>query len=119
MNDSELSAIAETLGEACHVAWAEKRREEKGWHAPEECTGPVECYTCEGVGKITTPLIGGGEETHGCIICDGSGKTPCSKCHPCMRPYKDLPDSEKELDRQYPRLFIKILAEMGYDLVKR
>jgi len=119
MNDIELSAIAEKLGEAGHIAWAEKRRTEKGWHAPEECSGKIECYTCSGTGKITTPLIGGGSETHDCLLCDGTGKTPCPRCHTCMRPYKDLPDSEKELPRAYPALFLKVLNEMGYEIVKR
>jgi hypothetical protein len=36
-----------------------------------------------------------------------------------MRPYKDLPDSEKELPRAYPALFLKVLNEMGYEIVKR
>lgn len=85
--DASLPEIADKLGEAVRNLWMAKRRAEKGWHSPEECPGKKKL----------------GQE---CPDCD--------KCHPCMRPYADLPDSEKELPRSYPAEFIKILDGMGY-----
>lgn len=119
MNDDELKAISERMGEIGHNAWMEKRRKEKGWHAPEDCPGPEECYACKGTGRCTTTLIPSGVEIHECGLCDGKGTVPCQKCHPCMRPYKDLPDSEKELQRLYPKLFLQALDEMGYEVIRK
>lgn len=114
----QMAEIAERMGEAVHHRWMVKRRAEKGWHAPEDCRTPPICPSCNGEGKVTTPLTTGGYEAHECLNCSGTGKVKCIACHPCMRPYKELPDSEKELDRQYPTLFFEILKEMGY-YVKR
>lgn len=98
MVDQELAEITEKLGEAVHIAWMDKRKKEKGWHHPNECPNCENKYISE----------------------PGIPPTPnCSTCHPCMVPYKDLPDSEKELDRAYPRTFIKILGEMGYEIVQQ
>ena len=96
----EIDQIAERMGEAVHIAWMEKRRKEKGWHSPEECDGDtLENLTGKGTRQIN---IG-----------------HCSRCHPCMKPYKDLPESEKDLDRQYPALFFKILEDMGFIVIQK
>lgn len=44
------------------------------------------CTVCDGKKTITTPLNGGGSETHRCAWCDGTGIDPipkaiCSRCH--------------------------------------
>lgn len=41
------------------------------------------------------------------------------KQHPDMIPYSQLPESEKEYDRQMAMKTIKLLVKLGYDLVKR
>jgi hypothetical protein len=100
--EQELFEIGERMGEAAHVAWMERRKKEKGWHNPDEC--PLR----ENHAKVRLGLIPKG----------GSQKF-CPDCHPCMRPYKDLPDSEKEINRPYPQVFMKILADMGYVVEKK
>lgn len=41
------------------------------------------------------------------------------KQNPCMVPYSDLPDSEKQYDREMAMKTIKLLKKLGYDLIKR
>ena len=41
------------------------------------------------------------------------------KTHPDLVPYSELPDSEKEYDRQTAMNTIKLLVKLGYDLVRR
>ncbi len=38
---------------------------------------------------------------------------------PCMVPYAQLPESEKEYDRKMAMQTIKLMKQLGYDLVKR
>ena len=38
---------------------------------------------------------------------------------PCMVPYSQLPDSEKQFDRDMAVGTIKLLKKLGYDIVKR
>lgn len=40
------------------------------------------------------------------------------KRNPCMVPYSQLPESEKEYDRQMAMQTIKLMKKLGYDLVK-
>lgn len=94
----DLDEIAERMGAAAHELWMQKRKEEKGWHAPEDCD-----YVPE---EAPHPAIGVPYR-----------RGDCPKCHKCMRPYDQLPDSERELDRQYPRLFMDTLEKGGYRIV--
>lgn len=41
------------------------------------------------------------------------------KLHPDMVPYSQLPESEKEYDREMAMKTIKLLKKLGYDLIKR
>ncbi len=41
------------------------------------------------------------------------------KLHPDMVPYSQLPESEKEYDREMAMKTIKLLKKLGYDIVKR
>lgn len=41
------------------------------------------------------------------------------KTHPCLIPYSDLPDSEKQYDRETAINTIKLVIQLGYELVKR
>lgn len=40
------------------------------------------------------------------------------KKNPCLIPYEDLPDSEKEYDRRTSQEVLSVLYAMGYRLVK-
>lgn len=110
----EMKEIRERLGEKVHELWMQKRALEKGWHDPKNCPkvsdierihqAHIEKHAGE-VGKATVALV--------------KGEPHCPNCHPCMVPYKDLPDSEKVLDRQYPMVFFQILEEIGYTVQKR
>ena len=40
------------------------------------------------------------------------------KQNPCLVPYEDLPDSEKDYDRRTSREVLAVLYAMGYRLVK-
>lgn len=41
------------------------------------------------------------------------------KENPCMVPYSQLPESEKDFDRNMAMNTIKLLKKLGYDLIKR
>lgn len=41
------------------------------------------------------------------------------KQNPCMVPYRELPESEKEYDREMAMQTIKLMYKLGYELVKR
>lgn len=41
------------------------------------------------------------------------------KQNPCLVPYAELPDSEKEYDREMAMQTIKLMKKLGYDLIKR
>ena len=49
----------------------------------------------------------------------GSERNDELKHNPCMVPYSQLPESEKEYDRQMAMQTIKLMKKLGYDLVKR
>lgn len=87
--EGSLPMIADKLGEAVHNLWVAKCKTERHWHSPEEC--PAKNHD----------------------------KTDCSLCHVSMRPYAELLDNEKELDRAYPREFIRILDELGYMITRK
>lgn len=48
----------------------------------------------------------------------GSVRDDEKKQHPCLVPYGDLPESEKEYDRATARETIQALEELGYVIVK-
>lgn len=49
----------------------------------------------------------------------GEKRNDDKKENPCIVPYSQLPDSEKEYDRQMAVNTIKLMIKLGYDLVKR
>ena len=114
ITERETRAIAEEMGEAVHELWMAKRRKEKGWHAPEDCLskrGPDRCQDCWRQDCDESERL---KDSNG--KCEKFG---CTLCHTCMCPYKDLPDSEKELDRAYPLAFLEILKRHGFCLVSK
>ena len=47
----------------------------------------------------------------------GPQRDDVTKRHPCLMPYDELPESEKEFDRATARETIQALHELGYDIV--
>lgn len=40
------------------------------------------------------------------------------KTHPLLRPWEQLPESYRKVDFEAPKMFAKVLADMGYTIVK-
>ena len=49
----------------------------------------------------------------------GPERNDAKKQNPCMVPYSDLSDAEKQYDREMAMQTIKLLKKLGYDLIKR
>ncbi len=48
----------------------------------------------------------------------GANRDDKKKEHPCLVPYEQLPDSEKEYDRKSAMETLKAIIAMGYDVAK-
>lgn len=48
----------------------------------------------------------------------GPNRDDTKKEHPCLIPYEELPDSEKEYDRKSAMETIKSIQALGYRIVK-
>lgn len=48
----------------------------------------------------------------------GPRRDDVSKQHPCLVPYEDLPESEKEFDRRTALETLKVILTMGYRIEK-
>lgn len=124
LNDNELVKISDIMGNAVHHKRMEKRAKEKGWHSPENCPERQNklCYHCKSAGaftdtgKVCCCKFGQVDTRKECDLYEFKS---CKNCHPCMVPYSELPESEKELDRDYPREFIRALDILGYEIVKK
>lgn len=49
----------------------------------------------------------------------GPNRDDSAKRHPCLRPYEELPESEKEYDRVTVREAIKSLLALGFTASRR
>ena len=49
----------------------------------------------------------------------GKERDDIKKTHPCIVPYEELPESEKEYDRNTSLETISFLLEQGYKIVKK
>ncbi|MBR5782519.1 MAG: hypothetical protein IKY27_11175 [Bacteroidales bacterium] len=49
----------------------------------------------------------------------GPQRDDAKKENPCMVPYSQLPEKEKDFDRNMAMDTIKLLKKLGYDLIKR
>lgn len=49
----------------------------------------------------------------------GEKRDDDKKQNPCMVPYCDLPESEKDYDREIAVQTIKLIKKLGYDMIKR
>lgn len=103
----DIIKICEKLGAAVHDMWRAARAKERGWHSPEDAHS----------------LYGSECRISRNIYCDGQAmrndlNSTCQKCHPCMRSWDQLDEKDKYLSRQYPKLFIEMINEMGYKIYK-
>ena len=48
----------------------------------------------------------------------GEERDDAKKHHPCLIPYEDLPESEKEYDRHTSLQTLKLIIKLGYKIVK-
>ena len=49
----------------------------------------------------------------------GSHRDDAAKTHPCLVPYDELPESEKEYDRQTVRGVLQAMRALGYAIERR
>jgi hypothetical protein len=49
----------------------------------------------------------------------GPERDDTHKKHPCLVPYEDLPESEKEHDRKVVREMLKTLLSLGFEIKKK
>ncbi|MBE6609630.1 MAG: Ryanodine receptor Ryr [Ruminococcaceae bacterium] len=48
----------------------------------------------------------------------GEERNDAKKHHPCLIPYEDLPESEKEYDRNTSLQTLKLIVKLGYKITK-
>ena len=48
----------------------------------------------------------------------GEARDDEKKLHPCLIPYNELPDSDKEYDRSTSMQTLKLIMKLGYKIVK-
>lgn len=48
----------------------------------------------------------------------GEARDDEKKLHPCLIPYNELPESEKEYDRSTSLQTLKLITKLGYKIVK-
>ena len=49
----------------------------------------------------------------------GPERDDVAKTHPCLVPYEELPESEKDYDRHRAVNTLKLVIKMGYDIRKK
>ncbi len=49
----------------------------------------------------------------------GPVRDDAAKKHPCLKPYKELPDSEKEYDRGAALETVKLILKLGYEISRK
>jgi len=49
----------------------------------------------------------------------GEKRDDTSKTHPCLVPYDELPESEKDYDRRTSLATLKFILSKGYEIVKK
>ncbi len=49
----------------------------------------------------------------------GEERNDAQKHHPCLVPYADLPESEKEYDRNTSIQTLKLIIKLGYAITKK
>lgn len=49
----------------------------------------------------------------------GEARNDREKTHPCLIPYEELPEEEKEYDRRTATETLKLIMKLGYEIVKK
>ena len=49
----------------------------------------------------------------------GEQRDDCLKMHPCLIPYEDLPEEEKEFDRNTSVSTLKLIMKLGFKMTRR
>lgn len=49
----------------------------------------------------------------------GEARNDRDKTHPCLIPYEELPEEEKEYDRRTATETLKLIMKLGYEIVKK
>lgn len=107
------SELLEKMAAMVHSGWLEEKKRQ-GFHHPDDCDCKNRCSF--DICRTSETREGGG-------TCpkwnEGINKLkrkfgPCNKCHKDMKPYAELDENVKELDRVMVRQFEKNLEELGY-----
>lgn len=49
----------------------------------------------------------------------GETRDDVLKCHPCLVPYEELPEAEKEYDRHTSQETLKLIIKLGFQIMQR
>lgn len=49
----------------------------------------------------------------------GPERDDTARTHPCLIPYEDLPESEKEYDRATSQETLKLILKLGFEILKK
>jgi hypothetical protein len=49
----------------------------------------------------------------------GATRDDARKLHPCLVPYEELPESEKEYDRNTAMETLKVIEKLGFEILNR
>ena len=71
---------------------------------------------CELIAKNTHEVWSQGRIKEGWRY--GEKRDDARKLHPCLIPYEELPESEKEYDRNTSLETLKLIIKLGYDIKK-
>lgn len=72
---------------------------------------------CELIAKNTHDVWAVGRINEGWSY--GEARNDEKKLHPCLIPYEELPESEKEYDRSTAMEALKLIVKLGYKIEKR
>lgn len=74
------------------------------------------CELCELLAKNTHEVWSANRIGDGWSY--GERRDDEKKLHPCLVPYEELPESEKEYDRSTSSETLKLIIKLGYKIVK-
>jgi len=110
---TDMDKLIEAIAIEADARWMKLRRDEKGWHAPEECTMEDDYVNTVLFGAR---LMGTHTRTEEEIRISHRESGGCDNCHTCMRPWDQKTDKEKELVYMNARTAIEVIHLMGYQI---
>jgi len=72
---------------------------------------------CEKLAENTHKVWSAGRIAEGWVY--GKNRNDKLKQHPCLMPYEELPESEKNYDRATVMETLKVIISLGFDIQKR